>query len=1095
MNRLLWLIPLFSFSLNIGLEAKGGDELFFPRHPSLSPDASQAAFCHQGDIWVASTRDGRAQRLTAHDAYDGQPFWSPDGKWIAFLSNRFGNNDVFILPAEGGTPLRVTWHSESEVLHGWLDNDRLLIGATRMRRYARRGQGAWVAYRDGRTPTLLIDAPMLRPTTWGDGAKVVYERGHGSPKRRAYRGPASSALWIWDAETGEHRELTKFDGNDLDPMFSPTGNTIWFLSDRACKGNEEGRDLGLWRVLAKGGRPELMFHPGGKSIRWANASADGSAIIGELDDGLILVNTVTEKAREFPVYGSFDPSIPEQGEVTISEGASDLAVSPDGESIAFVSRGDVFVLRKHDDIERCARITTHPAPDYSPVWVEEGKALLFVSEREGNAELYRTRPINEDTPFYQSRRFELERLTETDFDEASPALSPNGEFLAWIQGAGKLVVGDSTSLEVQRTLTDGFSAPNFEWAPDSRWLAYSQENDDFNNDVFVTRADEDFEPYNLTRHPDDDTNPHWSPDGRKLSFTSRRQMLDETDVYVAWLQREDSQMTKRERLEAEEAKEEAKKKAEKEKKKEAKKKAAADEESKEEEPKEVDGEAEEDDEKEEEDVDPVEIDFEDLPIRLSRMTRFEGNERALGWNADSDKIYFNASQGTRLTSGSKGSSGFYEVELWNKKTKELDSSTVSSFLLHDKAAFFVKSGKIKELGTKGKEYPFNLSFRESRPTLREEVMKQAWRVLDRMFYDPGFHGHDWSASLEKWRPLAKAASTPEDFEVAINWMLGEMNASHMGFYGEGSTSPAETDRHSTGALGVLWDSTHEGPGRKVLEVVKGLSAHREHSRLHPGDTVLEVNGLPYLSGENWAQAMLGTSGEETELLVRSPDNQERLVLIRPTAWSAVRSALYRRNVELARARVEEASEGKLGYIHIEGMGTGSLLEFERDLFRAGHEKEGLLIDVRENGGGWTTDMVLAMLMVKDHATTIPRGGGKGYPQGRRVFASWDKPVVVLCNENSYSNAEIFSWSIKTLGRGPVVGKKTYGAVISTGGSGLLDGSFVRVPFRGWYVNDKGQTNMELNGCPPDYPVENLPGDFAAGLDRQLEKAIEVGLKL
>jgi len=140
-------------------------------------------------------------------------------------------------------------------------------------------------------------------------------------------------------------------------------------------------------------------------------------------------------------------------------------------------------------------------------------------------------------------------------------------------------------------------------------------------------------------------------------------------------------------------------------------------------------------------------------------------------------------------------------------------------------------------------------------------------------------------------------------------------------------------------------------------------------------------------------------------------------------------------------------------------------------------------------------MVLSMLMVKDHARTIPRGGGEGYPQGRRIFATWDKPVVVLCNENSYSNAEIFSWSIKTLGRGPVVGKQTYGAVISTGAAGLLDGSMVRMPMRGWFVNDGTMTNMELNGCPPDYAVENLPGDHAAEVDRQLEKAIEVGLEL
>ncbi|MFQ5748670.1 MAG: S41 family peptidase, partial [Planctomycetota bacterium] len=224
------------------------------------------------------------------------------------------------------------------------------------------------------------------------------------------------------------------------------------------------------------------------------------------------------------------------------------------------------------------------------------------------------------------------------------------------------------------------------------------------------------------------------------------------------------------------------------------------------------------------------------------------------------------------------------------------------------------------------------------------------------------------------------------------------------------------------------------------------------------------------------------------------DGAEREVRLRPMAYSGFRQALYKRWTRTNRKRVEEASQGKLGYIHIQGMGTGSLLEFERDLYHAGHGRQGLLIDVRENGGGWTTDMVLAMLMVRDHAFTIPRGGGRGYPQGRRIFAAWTRPVVVLCNENSYSNAEIFSWSIKTLKRGPLVGKQTYGAVISTGGKRLLDGSFVRLPTRGWYVNDGTGTNMEHHGCPPDHPVEILPGDHVRGLDRQLEKAIQVGLE-
>jgi tricorn protease len=209
----------------------------------------------------------------------------------------------------------------------------------------------------------------------------------------------------------------------------------------------------------------------------------------------------------------------------------------------------------------------------------------------------------------------------------------------------------------------------------------------------------------------------------------------------------------------------------------------------------------------------------------------------------------------------------------------------------------------------------------------------------------------------------------------------------------------------------------------------------------------------------------------------------------------MRSALYERRERLLREQTERDSGNRAGYIHIQAMGTPSLLEFERELYAAAHDKDVLLIDVRDNGGGWTTDMVLNMLMVNDHAFTIPRGGGKGYPQGRRIFATWNKPVVVLCNENSYSNAEIFSWSIKTLERGPLVGKTTFGAVISTGGAGLIDGSFIRMPFRGWYVNDENSTNMELNGCPVDYEVDYLPGDYAAGRDRQLEKAIEVGLSL
>lgn len=227
-----------------------------------------------------------------------------------------------------------------------------------------------------------------------------------------------------------------------------------------------------------------------------------------------------------------------------------------------------------------------------------------------------------------------------------------------------------------------------------------------------------------------------------------------------------------------------------------------------------------------------------------------------------------------------------------------------------------------------------------------------------------------------------------------------------------------------------------------------------------------------------------------KLTIRNADGKEREVVLRPATFQAVRPLLYEKWTKDNRKMVNTLSKGTLGYLHIQGMSLPSFYKFEEELYSAGAGKAGLIIDVRENGGGSTADHLLTALTQPAHAITVPRGGGQGYPQDRRVYATWTKPIVVLCNQNSFSNAEIFSHAIKTLKRGKLVGVPTAGGVVSTGAATIMDIGTLRLPTRGWFIIDTGE-DMELNGAVPQHILWPEPADFARGVDAQLQKAVEV----
>jgi C-terminal processing protease CtpA/Prc len=346
--------------------------------------------------------------------------------------------------------------------------------------------------------------------------------------------------------------------------------------------------------------------------------------------------------------------------------------------------------------------------------------------------------------------------------------------------------------------------------------------------------------------------------------------------------------------------------------------------------------------------------------------------------------------------------------------------------------------------------------------------------------------------------MALSASTKHDFRDMFNIMLGQLNASHMGLYGR---DMAETENEKTGLLGVEV-VPHEN-GALIKHIIPNSPADKEFSKLHEGEIITNINGEQIGADDNLYAHLINKAEKELYLKVIDEQGNERKVTIRPT--NSLRREKYKEWTEERKELTEEYSNGRLGYIHIQAMNWSSFERFERELMASGHGKEGIVIDVRFNGGGWTTDYLMTVLNVRQHAYTIPRGATDNlqknhkkyteyYPFSERLpLSAWTKPSIAMCNQNSYSNAEIFSHAYKTLDMGTLVGIPTFGAVISTGGTGMIDNSYLRLPYRAWYVKETRE-NMENGPAVPDIIIDNKPDSKAENRDEQLKKAVNVLLK-
>ncbi|MCW1886588.1 S41 family peptidase [Luteolibacter flavescens] len=1078
LRRTFALLALFTTAAS-GQATPDPGEITMASWPSLSPDGKTIAFEWRDDLWSAPVAGGMAERLTAHPARDSFPVYSPDGKTLYFCSTRAGFLQLFSMPAGGGPATQHTFHSEGASLEDITpDGTKALVRGLRDE--------------PGFRPERLIEIDLRRETPERylfnekgqsahyspDGKQVLFCREGEQLYRKGYRGPRACSIWRYDIDSKTFTPIVKEETESRSPLWWPDGKGFYYVSERDGTFN-------LWsRDFTSGEDKQLTTFKDDGVIR-PSISEDGSVLLFR---------------RGFHLWTLKPGGKPEQLKIRQQEdlpdttkelrkitGTVDADFSPSGLEIVFCAEGELWTS---DTVMREPNRLTHTdAREEDAVFSPDGQWIYYRKDDGIDCNIWRVRRKQEKEYWWRAGSFEHEQVTKGNEPKRRMKLSPDGSRIAYISGGGDLWVAESDGSSPE-LLFKCWDAPTFDWSPDSGWLVFAAQDQNFNRDIYIMPADGSIEPFNLSRHPDFEGSPKWSPDGRRIAFTGRR-LNNEMSLFFVDLKIEEAVRSTRDRREIdaesamrddplyrlEEGDEDEADEAEEEKTatESIPKTAVAEETPLSEKPKRK----------------RMSIDFEGLSDRIVRLNTRGIEPERLIWSGDSKTIFFqskNSSTDKLFRIEARDGASMAEEADFRALPVRIDKDG-TSYWVADRAPAVLKKGKLTR-------YPVSARLVRDRVAHQRLWFRSIWRTLRDRFYDPSMNGREWDKVLAKYEDAAAHAPDSPTFDGIVGMMLGELNASHLTFISSVWPKPWENEGAeflSTRHLGIRFQRHGAGDPLTVASVIAGSPAALCKPPVQPGDTIVKINGRAIDGSMPVHRFMNGRLDRDVSLVIRDQSGKERTHNLNPISYLRARNLAEAQVVTDNRKRVEEISQGRLGYVHIARMYWDEFEQFEREIYAAGHGKEGLIIDIRDNGGGFITDHLLTVLCQPRHAVTIPRGGGPGYPQDRKVYASWHKPLVVVCNQNSFSNAEIFAHAIKTLKRGPLVGVTTAGGVISASRDRILDAGTLRIPFRGWFAPDSG-VDMEMNGAVPDHVVWPEPGQLIAGEDPQLQKAVDVLLK-
>ena len=1047
----LYLI-LFAIFLTQNLVKAQSQEVYFTSYPTLTPDGKTVIFSYEGDLWKTDLNNSVAVRLTAMQGEETHPHVSPDGKWLAFSSNQFGNNDVFVMPLAGGEVKQLTWHEASDEVDSWTwDSKSIYFTSNRYNGFSEYKIGL-----NGGTPTRVfghyfntIHGVVEHPQTGELFFSDTWESNFFS-NRKHYKGAYNPDIQSYNPKTKAYKQYTNWIGKDFWTTIDQKGN-IYFVSD---EGNEE---YNLYTFI-DGKKTVLTQFP--SSIKRPSVSANGEKVVFEKDYQLFVYDVASKQSQKLGFTIFRNDVLPKEKEFNVQGKIDAMDVSPDGKKLAFVSRGELFV----SDVEgKFAReIERGNAERVTEVkWLHDSRSLIFSQTMGGYYNWY---VIAADGSGKEAQI--------TSDKQNNRAITVNKEHTQGVYLSGR----EEVKLIDLKAMTSKTIAKDEVWglensqpfiSPNGQYVVYNAHRN-FELDIFVYDIHSG-KTLNLTNSGVSESEPFWSPDGKYLYFSSSRTLPDfpygahDVHIYRIPLQKFDdafkidkfNDLFKAEKKDSTDKAKDKKKLSEQ-----LSPKPPAD----------------------------IVINTEDLMKRVERIGPGFGDQGSpyVIQKGDKTLVYFSSNY-------VEGKWGIYRTTLQpfeEPKTEKITGPDTRGFDIQsakDKY-YLVADGNIYTLNidnTKLDKIDISYKFNRDLESEFRQMFDEAWAGLEENYYDGSFHNTDWKKMHDKYSIYLPYLNNRSDLRLLLNDMLGELNSSHQGFYSGGSEETKNL-RYRTMETGIVF--SNDDP-YKVASVLKNSNADKAEIDVKPGDRLKEVNGTAVDEKQDRNLYFTKPSLDKELQLTFDRKGKEIQVKIHPESSGQLGDDLYDEWIDNNRKVVTEKSNNRVSYVYMKNMGSGALQDFLQDMVQDAYKKDALILDLRYNTGGNVHDEVLQFLSQRPYLQWQYRGGQKS-PQPN--FAPSGKPIILLVNEQTLSDGEMTAQGFKTLGLGKIIGTETYRWIIFTSGRGLVDGSFYRIPAWGCFTLDG--KDLEKNGVVPDINVKTSFTDRLENKDPQLDRAIDEIMK-